>query len=405
VPHQRNYFSSVFVILAFIVYPFAANPKSLPTDNGIIQKDVVYNGRTAAPVISRALVAQKLEPQILSKEKKSIDLSKNRKDDKKTPELVLDSKYTQQLQSDTATAFIAQEKDENIFIFFNEKGNPSNGIRGLDGKYLFKNSTASFCRLKPINLGENLEDHLSLLLSGIGILHMKNEGVCPDDLNGIDLFIFQKSHLGLIKQEGFESIQKLIKSKGLMLITVFDVAKLKKNLEKQIAASGKLIKEIISNNAVGFGIAITSITGQGVCTDNGIDQKVSKIILQRFKEKDPVGLKTLNSSKLRNLSAPDIFLNVKKKDNCKYILAGSQSLGALIKGFNRDSVKFSLHHHWIKNTDEEIGKILTKSKKEAKDKVLSEESTKRALEEIKARLLEKEEEFELLKTRRQSAKW
>ena len=209
----------------------------------------------------------------------------------------------------------------------------------------------------------------------------------------------------MIKQEGFESIQKLIKSKGLMLITVFDVAKLKKNLEKQIAASGKLIKEIISNNAVGFGIAITSITGQGVCTDNGIDQKVSKIILQRFKEKDPVGLKTLNSSKLRNLSAPDIFLNVKKKDNCKYILAGSQSLGALIKGFNRDSVKFSLHHHWIKNTDEEIGKILTKSKKEAKDKVLSEESTKRALEEIKARLLEKEEEFELLKTRRQSAKW
>ena len=234
---------------------------------------------------------------------------------------------------------------------------------------------------------------------------MKNEGTCQDDLNGIDLFIFQKSHLGLIKQEGFESIQKLIKSKDLMLLTIFDVAKLKKNLEKQITDSKELIKEIISNNAVGFGIAITSITGQGVCTDNGIDQKVSKIILQRFKEKDPVGLKALNSSKLRNLSAPDIFLNVKKKNNCKYIIAGSQSLSALIKGFNRDSVKFSLHHHWIKNTEEEIGKILTKNKKEAKNKMLSEESSKRALEEIKARLLQKEEEFELLKTRRQSAKW
>ena len=135
-PHQRNYFSSLFVILAFIVYPFAANPKSLPTDNGIVQKAVVYNGRTAAPVISRVLVAQKLEPQLLAKEKKSIDLSKNREDDKKAPELVVESKFTQQLQSDTATAFIAQEEDENIFIFFNEKGNPSNGIRGLDGKYL-----------------------------------------------------------------------------------------------------------------------------------------------------------------------------------------------------------------------------------------------------------------------------
>ena len=177
-----------------------------------------------------------------------------------------------------------------------------------------------------------------------------------------------------------------------------------------------MIKEISSNQALGFGILITENSRHGICSESdknqtdqskkAADKKVSKIILQKFKTIDPVGFKEMELSNIRYLDNSEIFLDVKKNGYCKFVVANSQALSSLIKGFTRDDVKFTIHHHWIKSTKVEIEKSLSKNGKvNQKNDEPNAQELKQALEIMKAKLVEKQEEIELIRKRRERAKW
>ena len=407
----RVNFLSLYVMLAFVLFPVSPNAQPL-IENNKISGVPSHFGSAKATVAGNVLVAQKKEDSIPG----------NKGEESPSTKQNLISEFAQRLKSEPETSFIAQESDENVLIFFNEKGFAPNGIRGLDGKYIFKNETGVACYLKPIEFTQKFKDYLDLHVFEVGIKALKNNYPCPADLSapgqlkGIDVVLAQKSDLASMNPKRVDEILNLITSKALVSITVFDVNRLKKSLEKQILNSKRLIKEISSNQALGFGILITENSRHGICSESNKNQKdqskkdsdikVTKIILEKFKAIDPVGLKKMNLSNVRYMDNPDIFLDVKKNGFCKYVVASSQALSSLIDGFKRDDVKFNIHHHWIKSTKVELEKSLSKNVKvNQKNSEPNAKELKQALENMKAKLVEKQEEIELIKKRRESAKW
>ena len=220
----RVKFLSLYVMLAFVFFPVFPNAQPL-TGNNKFSGVPSHFGSTKATIAGNVLVAQKKEGSIPG----------NKGEENSATEQDLISEFAQRLKSEPETSFIAQESDENVLIFFNEKGFAPNGIRGLDGKYIFKNATAVACYVKPIEFTQNFKDYLNLHFSEFGIKALKNNSSCPADLSapgqlkGIDVILAQKSDLASMSPKRVGEILKLITSKALVPITVFDVNNLKKH--------------------------------------------------------------------------------------------------------------------------------------------------------------------------------
>ena len=106
------------------------------------------------------------------------------------------------------------------------------------------------------------------------------------------MVLAQKNDLASMSPKRVDEILNLITSKALAPITVFDVNKLKKSLEKQVLSSKRLMKEISSNQILGFRILITENSRHGICSESNknqkaqskkdSDKKVANIILEKF---------------------------------------------------------------------------------------------------------------------------